>query len=367
MRAGGVIIGALYHPPRASYSTHLLLNYIESCTDELSQEFPVAPVVLAGDFNQIPDCDVGDRTGMQQLVRQPTRGPNLLDRIFVSSHTYNVVRVVTSLIKSDHKAVVAYASQPAFANKSRTLKVFPTTSPQQHAQFLAHISTLNLDDVGGYSTQTDTQQDFDTFYDVALQLLERFYPQRSITVTSRDPYYMTPAIKAKLRRKNRLMRAGRIEEADALALRIGKDIAHRNKTRLSHISPKTTVSNLWDAVRQLSGRKQNQVVVEGVTAESLNQHYASISTDPGYQPPKRKFTVARRAGELEEVITEFRMFENLDKLQNTATGLDLLPAWFLRLGAPVFCGPLARLFNKSVAMHLHHSQAVEDGNHYASS
>ena len=43
------------------------------------------------------------------------------------------------------------------------------------------------------------------------------------------------------------------------------------------------------------------------------------------------------------------MFEILDKLRNTATGMDLLPAWFLRLGAPVFCGPLARLFNKSIA------------------
>ena len=29
--------------------------------------------------------------------------------------------------------------------------------------------------------------------------------------------------------------------------------------------------------------------------------------------------------------------------------MDLLPAWFLRLSAPVFCGPLARLFNKSIA------------------
>ena len=143
VRAGGVIIGALYHPPRASYSTHLLLNYIESCIEELTLDFPVAPVVLAGDFNQIPDCDVESRTGMEQLVRQPTRGPNLLDRIFVSSHTYNVVRVVASLLKSDHKAVVAYASQRANVNKFRTVKTFRTRSPQQHAQFLAHISTLD--------------------------------------------------------------------------------------------------------------------------------------------------------------------------------------------------------------------------------
>jgi len=36
----------------------------------------------------------------------------------------------------------------------------------------------------------------------------------------------------------------------------------------------------------------------------------------------------------------------LDTLRPTSTGLDhlpFLPSWFLRLGAPVFCKPLARL------------------------
>ena len=202
--------------------------------------------------------------------------------------------------------------------------------------------------MGSNLTAADVQQDFDAFYEVALQLLERFYPHRQITVTSRDPYYITAAIKAKLRRKNRLMRAGRIEEANALAQRIGKDIVRRNKTRLSHISPRTSVKDLWAAVRQLTGRKQSSEVVDGITAESLNQHYARISTDPYYQPPKHKLTTASRT-DTAELITEFRMFEILDKLRNTATGMDLLPAWFLRLGAPVFCGPLARLFNKSIA------------------
>lgn len=36
---------------------------------------------------------------------------------------------------------------------------------------------------------------------------------KKITITSRDPDYMTPELKAKLRRKNKLMRAGRVEEA----------------------------------------------------------------------------------------------------------------------------------------------------------
>jgi len=201
-------------------------------------------------------------------------------------------------------------------------------------------------------------------YNDCYQLLERFYPQRSITITSivvvvvvvylyiftsRDPSYITAAIKAKLRRKNRLMRAGRIEEASALARRICKDIARCNETRLTHITPKTGVKDLWATVRQLTGRKTSLEVADGITAESLNHHYAArVSTDPGYQMPKHKLTTARRAG-TEELVTENRMFAILDKLHNTATGMDLLPAWFMRLGAPVFSGPLARLFNKSIA------------------
>jgi len=39
----------------------------------------------------------------------------------------------------------------------------------------------------------------------------------------------------------------------------------------------------------------------------------------------------------------------LDSLRPTATGLDQLPAWFLRLAAPVIYQPLTRLFNLSIS------------------
>ena len=78
----------------------------------------------------------------------------------------------------------------------------------------------------------DCQSEFDQFYATALGLLNKYYPERTITITSRDPEYIAPDIKAKLRRKNKLMTAGRIEEADALAERIGTDITKQNSTRL---------------------------------------------------------------------------------------------------------------------------------------
>ena len=48
-------------------------------------------------------------------------------------------------------------------------------------------------------------------------------------------------------------------------------------------------------------------------------------------------------------ITEMQIFRMLDTLLPSATGLDMIPAWFLRLGAPIFTAPLAQLFQQSLA------------------
>ena len=58
-------------------------------------------------------------------------------------------------------------------------------------------------------------------------------------------------VKAKLRRKNMLMRVGRLDVADALARQISKDISKSTKSRLSHISLRRGTKGVWAAVREL--------------------------------------------------------------------------------------------------------------------
>ena len=108
MRVGDrLFVAALYHPPRPVYAAADLLSHIESCVAEVNHDYPLADIVVAGDLNQLCDEDVVERTGLTQLVHQPTRGANLLDRVFVSDpQLYDTVRVVSSVVKSDHKAVV---------------------------------------------------------------------------------------------------------------------------------------------------------------------------------------------------------------------------------------------------------------------
>jgi len=198
-----------------------------------------------------------------------------------------------------------------------------------------------------YSDPTlNAQAEFDHFYAVSIELLDKFYPERSVVITNRDPDYITPEIKYKLRCKNKLMRAGRVEEAGALSVRIGKEITQLGKTRLCKIGGKVDAKDMWTAVRRLTGRQQRTGPIDGITADSLNDHYAAISSDPNYSSPIRK---PDPVPSLDQYVTEFQIFTILDKLRPTAMGLDGLPAWFLRLGAPAFYKPITKLFHLSLA------------------
>jgi len=80
--------------------------------------------------------------------------------------------------------------------------------------------------------------------------------------------------------------------------------------------------------------------------DTLNSHYANVSTDFNYTPPSLKLTAV---SDDQDYISEWSVFKALDTLRPTAAGLDQIPAWFLRLGAAVFCKPLAYLFDQSIA------------------
>ena len=53
-------------PPSACvvHYTDDLINYIDVCITELTALYPGVVTILAGDFNQLSDCDLVQRTGL---------------------------------------------------------------------------------------------------------------------------------------------------------------------------------------------------------------------------------------------------------------------------------------------------------------
>ena len=84
-----MFVGGIYHPPKPLYRTPALLDCIEASVDALTVEYPNATVVLAGDFNGLNDAELSTRSMLTSIVNQPTRGTNVLDKIYVNDTSYD--------------------------------------------------------------------------------------------------------------------------------------------------------------------------------------------------------------------------------------------------------------------------------------
>lgn len=59
-----VLVGALYHPPKAIYNVSCLVEFIDKSIEEFLIEDPEDDVLLGGDFNQLEITAVSASTGL---------------------------------------------------------------------------------------------------------------------------------------------------------------------------------------------------------------------------------------------------------------------------------------------------------------
>ena len=110
------------------------------------------------------------------------------------------------------------------------------------------------------------------------------------------------------------MHRNKIEAANALTARISNLITTNDTTTFA--KPNMTNKELWEKVRTVSGSssKKQSNPVPGITAELLNNHYASISTDKKCIQPTKK-TVEN---EFQNTVEEFEVFNMLDNMKATS-------------------------------------------------
>ena len=63
-----LFIAVLYHPPRPVYITDDMPSYVENCVAELTHDFPLADIVLAGDL-KLTSCKMMTLLNARDLLR----------------------------------------------------------------------------------------------------------------------------------------------------------------------------------------------------------------------------------------------------------------------------------------------------------
>ena len=102
-----VIVAVVYFPPWYCASLNSdLCNYIVASVDRLRQKYPTACFLITGDFNQVNTNLFNSQLRLKQLVNAPTRGCNVLDKIFSNRADFFCTPVILPPIaRSDHSTV----------------------------------------------------------------------------------------------------------------------------------------------------------------------------------------------------------------------------------------------------------------------
>ena len=180
-----ILCCVVYHPPKPIYDVKEFILCLSTTMDDLLLSKPSSMVMLAGDLNQLTDLDISCM-GLTPMVFTPTRGSSCLDKVYVSNSSNLQVKIVKSLVKSDHLAVIVYAGDIIINKcKTKTVLTYRRKTPGQHAAFLSGCKANDFEPV---LNATCTQNCADIFYNISLDLLQKFYPVKTITVAELTPH-----------------------------------------------------------------------------------------------------------------------------------------------------------------------------------
>ena len=118
-----IIVCNIYHPPNPIYNVSLFTQFLFSSVEGLCTTTLSDTLILAGDFNQLDDVTIVNNTGLISLVKKPTRGPNCLDRIYISKSCDVNIGPICNQIVSKIRSLLCYITRLIYGSSYYRNKV----------------------------------------------------------------------------------------------------------------------------------------------------------------------------------------------------------------------------------------------------
>ena len=270
------LVCGIYHPPKHSYAENDLMNYLIDYTDNVLDAHPQTVIVLGGDLNQMDMDQLQQLSGWNVLVDFPTRGDSHLDNcltnrpdLFARCYPFHVST------KSDHRGVIL----PAGSKLRPVRRKVHIRDRRLHRKHDLYTSLAGEDWREVLETK-NVNEAVNKLETTIRGHLDRCMPVRVVTMSSRDPAWMTPLVKALLRSKSRVSDEARLKE---LNKRISEVISeNRKQYNMGVIGSK----QWWKGVDLVSQRRNAaRITLDRESLDQLNEYFGNLCSDTNYIRP----------------------------------------------------------------------------------
>ena len=336
-----MLIYGLYHPPRHNYLESDLLDYLINISDDVLDKYPDTVIVCEGDLNSLDIKHLEELSGWDAMVDFSTRGNACLDNCLTNRiDLFSKCYPFHMLTKTDHIGVILPAGTKL---KPMRRKVeFRDCRKHRKEDFHKALAEEDWEDV---SQSTNVNDAVNCLERKIMDHMNKCMPTKTVSISSRDPYWMSPLIKSLLKAKSRIARS----QKDGFSLinkRISDVICLNRRNFRALVGSRTW----WRKTNDISQRNasSSRVTLDNASLTRLNRYFGELCHDDSYIEP----TLSIIGDEVDiPSFTEQQVWNALKRIKRTATGPDYIPYWVWNDHAEILTEVITNVWNLSLSSH----------------
>ena len=333
-----------------------MTDYLISVLDSAHRDHPGLGILLCGDFNQLPECELRSYP-LTQLVTTATRGTATLDKIFTNLKSwFQSPTVLPAVGSSDHDTVLLQpAAAPSRPLRKKCISYTRSSDPTGKAMICYHLKHFNWSLL--YSMDNcETMVQY--FYSVILSLLDNYLPLVRRKTINCDKPWVTPEFRHLVKRRQRAFLSGQSSmyrnlrnKTQRMANTLRKKYFEKKIESLHTLDP----HSWWTKTKRfLYSSKPNPLEglqdghSDATIAGVINDFFVGISAG---LPPMDLSVLTDLCDDYTDdfVVDPSEVDKRLSSIKiHKAPGPDGIPNWLLRDFSSLLCQPLAAIFNSSI-------------------
>ena len=168
------------------------MSHIQSTLDDVLSSSPNAFIILAGDFKHFKYRDLRSSINLRQLVKDPTRGQNILDFVLTNPHKYyKQPEILPPIWSSDHNVTLL----PSKTTKPKGIKprILIRDTCNANRQLFSDKLKTAIFTPGLY--ETSCEQKYELFHRILNGVIDETLPFKSLKSYSLDKPWVSAEIK----------------------------------------------------------------------------------------------------------------------------------------------------------------------------
>jgi hypothetical protein len=214
-------VAIIYHPPDHTYNPD---DFVDS-GEQLLSATPNTKIIMAGDLNKLNISTLLNQLSLFQMVKTPTRGNNILD-VFITNtpHYWKKIKVAKSLVRSDHKMIIAYPRE--VIKTKRTYSYFRDVRHHRKLDMWRELEDVDWNEIRKEEQSVDEM--VEKLYNSIWPKFEKSFPMIKVRTSTRDPPFMSRLVRHLLKQRKRAIKARNSEANTRLQGGIN-DLIHKNQ------------------------------------------------------------------------------------------------------------------------------------------